>query len=164
MTDGCASPELYRTDLASLSVSRLRLSRARFKCIKERQHGYIRTQIIGRQEPARQSIVTQRTTAELAQGPKPTSAISALALRLEERALLSTVTVTNTNDNGPGSLRDAINNAVSGEVIDFAKSAYGTINLTSGPLAINFINLTIQGPGPNKLTISGGGNLLTFSS
>jgi hypothetical protein len=77
---------------------------------------------------------------------------------LEERALLSTVTVTNTNDSGPGSLRDAINNAVSGEVINFAKSAYGTINLTSGPLAINFINLTIQGPGPNKLTISGGGN------
>ena len=79
-------------------------------------------------------------------------------LALEERALLSTVTVTNTNDSGPGSLRDAINNAVSGEVINFAPSAYGTIHLTSGPLAINFINLTIQGPGADKLTISGGGN------
>ena len=77
---------------------------------------------------------------------------------LEERALLSTVTVTNTNDSGAGSLRNAINDAVSGEVINFAKSVYGTIDLTSGPLVINFINLTIQGPGPDKLTISGGGN------
>ncbi len=81
---------------------------------------------------------------------------------LEERALLSTVTVTNTHDSGPGSLRDAINNAVSGEVINFAKSAYGTITLTSGPLVVNMIDLTIQGPGEAKLTISGGGTNSDF--
>ncbi len=79
-------------------------------------------------------------------------------LALEDRALLSTVTVTNTHDSGPGSLRDAITNATSGEVINFAKSAYGTIHLTSGPLFVDMIDLTIQGPGPDKLTISGGGN------
>ena len=85
--------------------------------------------------------------------------VPALAFRARRSAaLLSTVTVTNTHDSGPGSLRNAINNAVSGEVINFAPSAYGTIDLTSGPLMVNFINLSIQGPGPNKLTISGGGN------
>ena len=41
-------------------------------------------------------------------------------------------------------------------------SAYGTITLTSGPLVVNAINLTIQGPGANKLTISGGGNFTDF--
>jgi len=84
------------------------------------------------------------------------------AAALEARTLLSTVTVTNTNDSGPGSLRDAINNAVSGEVINFARSAYGTITLTSGPLFVNMINLTIQGPGAAKLTISGGGTNSDF--
>ena len=85
---------------------------------------------------------------------------------LEERALLSTVTVTNTHDSGSGSLREAINDAVSGEVIDFARSAYGTIHLTSGPLFVDMIDLTIEGPGPDKLTISGGGNFtdIQFSS
>src|SRR5271165_463819 len=77
---------------------------------------------------------------------------------LEGRALLSTATVTNTNDSGPGSLRDAIDNAISGEVINFAKTALGTIHLTSGPLFVDMIDLTILGPGPDKLTISGGGN------
>jgi hypothetical protein len=82
---------------------------------------------------------------------------------LEARTLLSNVvTVTNNNDSGTGSLRDAINNAVSGEVINFAPSAYGTITLTNGPLFVNMINLTIQGPGANKLTVSGGGTTTDF--
>jgi hypothetical protein len=82
---------------------------------------------------------------------------------LEARTLLSNVvTVTNDNDSGPGSLRDAINNAVSGEVIKFAPSAYGTITLKSGPLFVNMINLTIHGPGANKLTINGGGTTTDF--
>ena len=101
---------------------------------------------------------TFRAARRCAQPQMPRGAISSCVCALEQRALLSTVTVVNTNDSGPGSLRDAINNAVSGEVINFARSAYGTINLTSGPLVVNFINLTIQGPGPGKLTISGGGN------
>ncbi|HKI21707.1 MAG TPA: hypothetical protein VKA15_27700, partial [Isosphaeraceae bacterium] len=82
---------------------------------------------------------------------------------LEERTLLSNVvTVTNDNDSGIGSLRDAINNATSGEIVNFAHSAYGTITLTSGPLQVNEIDLTIQGPGAKKLTISGGGNFTDF--
>ena len=74
----------------------------------------------------------------------------------------SVVTVTNRNDSGSGSLRAAIAGATSGEVINFAKSAYGTITLTSGPLVVSGINLTISGPDSNKLTISGDGNFTDF--
>jgi hypothetical protein len=82
---------------------------------------------------------------------------------LEPRTLLSSVvTVTNRNDSGSGSLRAAIAGATSGEVINFAKSAYGTITLTSGPLLVSGINLTLSGPGSNKLTVSGGGNFTDF--
>ena len=70
-------------------------------------------------------------------------------------ALAATFTVTNPNDSGPGSLRDAISAAASGDKINFAPSLNGqTITLTSGELLINK-NLNIQGPGANQLTISG---------
>ncbi len=81
---------------------------------------------------------------------------------LEVRALLSTITVTNDDDSGSGSLRAAIGSAVSGDTIDFAPSAYGTITLTSGPLSAPNIDLTIQGPGANKLTISGNDTYTVF--
>ena len=74
---------------------------------------------------------------------------------LEARALLSGVeTVTNTTDSGPGSLRNAINNATSGEIINFARSAFGTITLSSGPLVVAS-SLTIDGPGSKNVTING---------
>jgi len=59
-------------------------------------------------------------------------------------------TVTNSADSGPGTLRQAIANAPSGDTIDFAIS--GTLILTSGELLINK-NLTILGPGAGSLTI-----------
>jgi hypothetical protein len=77
---------------------------------------------------------------------------------LEDRWLPSTLTVTNTNDSGAGSLRAAIGNAhQQGDTIDFAPSLAGqTITLTSGELLLNK-NLTIAGPGDGQLTVSGGG-------
>jgi len=67
---------------------------------------------------------------------------------LEERTLLSaTLTVTNTNDSGAGSLRAAIAaaNQTSGDTIQFASNLAGeTITLTSGELLINS-SMTIQG-------------------
>jgi hypothetical protein len=62
----------------------------------------------------------------------------------------ATITVTNTNDSGPGSLRQALFAAVSGDTIDF--SFTGTITLTTGPLAVNK-SATISGPGANVLAI-----------
>src|SRR5262249_32578671 len=77
------------------------------------------------------------------------------------RALLSTVL--NTDDRGPSSLRDAVQNAAPGDTITFAPSAYGTITLTSGPIFTPFDQpLTIEGPGTENVTVSGGGTSLIF--
>ncbi|HJT32912.1 MAG TPA: hypothetical protein VJ783_12800, partial [Pirellulales bacterium] len=74
---------------------------------------------------------------------------------LENRALLSTLTVLNTFDSGAGSLRDTIAAAKSGDTIMFAPSLNGqTITLTSDQLTINK-SLNIEGPGAGLLTISG---------
>jgi hypothetical protein len=66
----------------------------------------------------------------------------------------TTLTVTNTNDSGFGSLRDAIANAASGDTIIFSGGVTGTIGLTSGELLISK-NLTIGGPGASILAING---------
>ncbi len=65
-----------------------------------------------------------------------------------------TITVTNTNDSGTGSLRKAIADASFGDTIEFAANVTGTITLTSGELLIDN-RLTINGPGAKDLTISG---------
>ncbi len=74
---------------------------------------------------------------------------------LEDRRLLSTLTVLNNHDSGPGSLRSEVAAARSGDTIVFAGGLKNTtITLTSGELAITR-NLDIEGPGANKLSISG---------
>ncbi|MBO9702849.1 MAG: T9SS type A sorting domain-containing protein [Sporocytophaga sp.] len=63
--------------------------------------------------------------------------------------------VTNNSDNGPGSLRQAIASSASGDTITFSPSLNNnTITLTSGVMTISQ-NLVIQGPGEDKLKISG---------
>ena len=54
------------------------------------------------------------------------------------------ITVTNTNDSGPGSLRQALAVANDNDTITFAVT--GTIGLTSGELVLNN-SITISGPG-----------------
>jgi Right handed beta helix region len=63
----------------------------------------------------------------------------------------ATITVTNGNDSGPGSLRQAILGASPGDTINFAASVT-TVTLTSGELVIDK-SLTITGPGANRLTV-----------
>jgi len=60
--------------------------------------------------------------------------------------------VTNNNDSGPGSLRDAIANVCAGGTIIFSGSVVSPINLTSGELLVPRA-MTITGPGANLLTI-----------
>ena len=56
----------------------------------------------------------------------------------------TTITVTNTNDSGPGSLRQALANANNEDTINFAVTR--TIFLTSGELLVDK-TVTISGPG-----------------
>src|SRR6476660_4176969 len=71
----------------------------------------------------------------------------------------ATITVTNTNDCGPGSLRQALANANNGDTISFTVT--GTIALTSGGLAVTK-NVTISGPGANQLAVNGNQALFAF--
>ena len=67
------------------------------------------------------------------------------------------LTVTNTNDSGLGSLRQALAVAHNSDRITFTVS--GIIRLTSGGLVVAR-NVTISGPGANQLSIDG--NQATF--
>src|ERR1044071_361648 len=65
-----------------------------------------------------------------------------------------TIVVTNTNDSGPGSLRQALADVNDGDAIQFDPSLNGqSIMLTSGELAVNN-SITITGPGDNLLAVS----------
>ena len=65
----------------------------------------------------------------------------------------NTITVTNTSDNGPGSLRQALADANDGDVID-ATGVSGVITLTSGELLVDK-SITISGPGVGNLAVNG---------
>jgi hypothetical protein len=74
---------------------------------------------------------------------------------LEDRTVLSTLTVTNNLDSGTGSLRYAITHAHDGDTIAFAPGLAGqTITLTSDELAIKN-SVDIEGPGASMLAVSG---------
>src|SRR5882724_7197507 len=66
----------------------------------------------------------------------------------------ATITVSNTADDGAGSLRRALASSANGDTID-ATGVSGTITLTSGELLITN-DLSINGPGPANLAINGG--------
>jgi hypothetical protein len=65
-----------------------------------------------------------------------------------------TVPVTNCDDSGAGSLRDAVANAVSGDVIDLGALACSAITLNTG-LVSTVDELTLTGPGAGALAIDG---------
>ena len=77
----------------------------------------------------------------------------------------ATFTVTNLNDSGTGSLRQAISDAkfVAGDdFINFANDLNGTITLTSGQLLVDS-NVTIDGGSADAIVLNGGGGSRIFS-
>jgi fibronectin-binding autotransporter adhesin len=79
---------------------------------------------------------------------------------LEDRRVLSTLTVVSNLDNGSaGTLRAEIAQASSGDTIVFASSVH---NITLSSQLVVSKNLSIQGPGANRLTISGNNSSRIF--
>lgn len=79
------------------------------------------------------------------------------AVEFDSTPLVFNGTVTNLNDSGPGSLRDAIEEAnihPGDDTITFDPGLSGTITLTSGALIITD-DVSIIGPGANVLAVSG---------
>jgi hypothetical protein len=90
--------------------------------------------------------------------------VGVAALAAVPAANAATFTVTNLNDAGAGSLRDAIvqaNGAAGADVITFQAGLTGTITLTTGQLYIED-SVDIQGPGAANLTISGNSSSRVF--
>ena len=97
-----------------------------------------------------------RAGTALALGAAVALALTALVAAPAEAAPFQ---VTNRNDAGPGSLRDALdqaNSAIGADTITFAPGTTGTIVLTSGQLEV-LDSTTIVGPGRGSLVIDAGG-------
>ena len=73
------------------------------------------------------------------------------------RYITNIIDVTNTNDNGLGSLRNALDIATDGDQINLNVMGSIILNPTYGELIIDK-EVTIQGPGADLLSISGGGS------
>jgi hypothetical protein len=83
----------------------------------------------------------------------------ALLCAMAIAAQADTITVTNTNDSGPGSLRQTLVDANDGDTITFAVT--GTIGLTSGELLVD-TSITISGPGADNLAVNGNAKSRVF--
>src|SRR5260370_15130276 len=82
---------------------------------------------------------------------------------LEQRTVPSIWTVTSPADSGDGSLRAVIAAAQHGDQIAFDQTLQGqTITLTSGELALTK-SLDIEGPGADRLAVSGNHQSRIFS-
>ena len=93
---------------------------------------------------------------------RPLAAAFALAFALDAGAHATTtprspdaIVVQNCNDAGAGSLRDAVNNAVDGDIIDLTQLQCSVISLSTGAILIGASGLTLQGPGAHRLAIYG---------
>jgi hypothetical protein len=70
----------------------------------------------------------------------------------------ATIVVQNCDDDGPGSLRDIIDNvAASGDTLDLSQLTCSTITLTSGAIFITQDDLTLTGSDASNMVIDGGG-------
>src|ERR1051326_2868935 len=90
---------------------------------------------------------------KLVSSRKTLAGAAALLLSVIASASANIITVTNTNDSGPGSLREALAVANDGDTID-ATGISGAITLTSGLLLVDK-SVTINGAGADVLAVDG---------
>src|SRR5262249_230040 len=83
----------------------------------------------------------------------------AVICALSISAYANIITVTNTQDSGPGSLRQALADANDGDTINFAVT--GTIELATGEMVVDE-SITIAGPGAETLAVNGSGKSTVF--
>src|SRR5438552_16746737 len=83
-----------------------------------------------------------------------------LACALTISAHAGTIIVNNTNDDGPGSLRQALVDANDGDTID-ATGISGVITLTTGGLVVDK-SVTINGAGADVLAVDGNATSRVF--
>ncbi len=117
-------------------------------------------------------LTTTLTTNLQATGLQTVNPLNLTTQPLVGASATKTFTVTNINDSGAGSLRQAILNANAdslktpgvADVINFnLGTGAHTITLTSAKLDITAKNLTINGTGANVLTLSGNNKLEDFT-
>jgi len=101
----------------------------------------------------------KKRTAQFAFFNLRTRICFALFCSVSMTAYADIITVTNTNDSGPGSLRQALADANNGDTINFAVT--GAIALTTGELLVNK-SLTISGPGAGVLAVDGNATYRVF--
>lgn len=68
----------------------------------------------------------------------------------------NSIPVTNCDDSGAGSLRQALADAVDGDTIDLTGTGCSIITLTTGSIFFTQSDITLQGPGAADLIVSGG--------
>ena len=122
--------------------------RSRSRSLDASQKALHSTVVNGRNATCLSSVLTVSSQAALALG---------VGLALTPATQAATFNVTNLNDNGAGSLRQAIadaNGAAGADTITFQPGVTGTIGLTTGQLSITD-SVSIQGPGSAVLAVSG---------
>lgn len=99
----------------------------------------------------------RKRSREIAKGAASGAALTlGVALAAGQPAQAAVFNVTNLNDNGAGSLRQAIedaNAAAGADTITFQAGLTGTITLTTGQLSIED-SVDVQGPGAAAITVS----------
>ena len=106
----------------------------------------------GTSRGAREHALAHRFASD---DPLAARVASILATRPPPRPGGAAIPVTNCNDGGSGSLRDAVENvAVSGDTVDMTGLSCSTITLTSGAIVASMDDLTIIGPGADMYGVT----------
>lgn len=92
-----------------------------------------------------------RTSVPLAPAKVAMPSISSNAPTRQPHAPL----VSNCNDSGAGSLRDALQSAANGDTVDLTQLSCSRISLSTGAIVFGAASVAVEGPGENALLIDG---------